>query len=194
MSNYEKQKQIYCLSFASNSAFGLSFSPSGTPCTPEYQSGLEKLQSFVFKVANQVITDSTTTAFIGSDWSLVWGPVVFSNAPNTQSVHADNTLGVFFSPSQNLYVVAIAGTNENSMYGWAVEDFQVGNMVTWESITGAKDSGNIALGTSKGLEALLAMKDQNGKGIGFLEALLAHTKSFIHKFSISNSYLHQVRE
>ncbi len=148
---YPKEQQIYSLSFAANSAFNLSWKQENC------QGGMEEMQAYVTKISNLVLQD--TKAFLGSDWQTVWGPVVYANDSTSKSVHADNTMGLYYSSSAKLFVVAIAGTNLNSPFGWFVEDFSVNDTVTWESISGVGGSGKIAKGTSIGLSILLNMKD-----------------------------------
>jgi hypothetical protein len=149
----ELLKQIYSLSFSTNSASNLSWSQ--TDC----KSGMIEMQAYVTKVAKDVL--HKTTSIIGN-WKAIWGPIVYANDPTSNSVHADNTMGMYYNGNENAVVIAIAGTNVNSTYGWIVEDFSVHKTKSWELITGAPNSGNISLGTYTGLEILLNMKDHNG--------------------------------
>ncbi|WP_420573989.1 lipase family protein [Kordia sp.] len=149
-------QQIYSLSFSVNSASGLSWSQ--TDC----KSGMIEMQAYISLVANDVL--QKTKDIIG-DWSAIWGPIVYANDPTSTSVHADNTMGMYYNESENTIVIAIAGTNINSPYGWFVEDFSVNKTYSWELVTGAPNSGNISNGTHIGLEILLGMKDKNGKNI-----------------------------
>lgn len=153
----ERLKKIYSLSFSANSAFGLSWDQ--TDC----KSGMIAIQEYVTKIAADVLSD--TGSIIGNDWKAIWGPIVYVKDSTSISVHADNTMGMYYSPKENLIVIAIAGTNINSPFGWFTEDFSVSKTVPWESITGVSDSGNIAHGTSVGLKILLNMKDSKGTTI-----------------------------
>jgi hypothetical protein len=157
---YSKEQQIYSLSFSANSAFGLSWQQS------DCKSGMVAMQAHVTKVAQDIL--SQTTALIGN-WSAVWGPIVYAEDPTSNSVHADNTMGLYYNALDNLFVISIAGTNSNSTFGWFTEDFSVNSLVEWESITGVFNSGHISKGTSIGLNVLLSMKDANKNT--FLEAL-----------------------
>ena len=155
MSTFSKIQQIHSLSFAANSAFGLSWEQQ------DGKGGVAKMQTYVQSIAAKVLQD--TTALIG-DYKAVWGPIVYANDPTATKVHADNTMGLYYSASEKLFVVAIAGTNINSPFGWMVEDFTVNEIVKWETITGEKNSGGIAKGTSIGLDILVnKMKDASGK-------------------------------
>lgn len=108
---------------------------------------------------------------IGSDWQIGWGPAIFR--PST-SGYPDNAMAVLYSPSQDTYVVAIAGTDPNSPYDWLFEDLKVGpNAMVNFPITnfsaaptgGAANAGTaqITLGTALGVYNLLQnMIDQDG--------------------------------
>lgn len=150
---YSKEQQIYSLSFSTNSAFSLSWQQSDS------KSGFLAMQAYVTKVAQDTL--SQTTALIGN-WSAVWGPIVYAADPTSNSVHADNTMGLYYNALDNLFVISIAGTNSNSAFGWFTEDFSVNSLVEWESITGILNSGHISKGTSIGLHVLLSMKDAKG--------------------------------
>lgn len=150
---YSKEQQIYSLSFSTNSASGLSWQQS------DCKSGFLAMQAYVTKVAQDVLAQTTT--LIG-DWSAVWGPIVFSENPTSNAVHADNTMGLYYNKLNNLFVIAIAGTNPISTFGWFTQDFSVNTLVSWESISGVSNSGSIANGTSIGLHILLDMQDTNG--------------------------------
>ncbi|EDP96144.1 hypothetical protein U8527_14635 [Kordia algicida OT-1] len=159
-------KQIYSLSFSVNSASGLSWSQ--TDC----KSGMTAMQTYVTKVAHDVLKD--TKEIIG-DWSAIWGPIVYANDATSNSVHADNTMGMYYNESENTIVIAIAGTNVNSPFGWLVEDFSVNKTVSWELVTGVPNSGNISNGTHIGLNILLGMKNKGE------ETLIEALQSFLHK-------------
>ncbi|WP_052596937.1 hypothetical protein [Aureispira sp. CCB-QB1] len=163
---YSREQQIYSLSFSTNSAFGLSWPQS------DCKSGMAAMQSYVTKVSKDVLAQTTT--LIGT-WNSVWGPVVYAQNPTSNSVHADNTMGAYYNPSEQLLVISIAGTNSISTYGWLVQDFSVNSLVEWESITGVSYSGHIAKGTSIGLQILLSMKDDTGNTL--LESLRSYIVS-----------------
>ncbi|WP_052752850.1 lipase family protein [Kordia zhangzhouensis] len=144
-------QQIYSLSFSVNAASGLSWKQSD--CT----SGMKEMQAYVTKVSEQVLAN--TQSLIGH-WESIWGPIVFANDSTSVSVHADNTMGMYYNAEENLIVIAIAGTNVNSPYGWFVEDFSVNKTHAWELITGVPNSGNIANGTYTGLTILREMVNE----------------------------------
>lgn len=169
---YSKEQQIYSLSFSTNSAYGRSFD------------SVPQMQEFVTNVANKVLKENKATRqFIGDDWETVWGPIVYSHNPGEFSVIADNTMGVFFSPSQKLFVIAIAGTNAKSIFDWKEEDFAVKKLVPWKSITG-EGKGCISQGTHTGLDVLLhKMMDKNEKSMSMLSKL----KQYISQNKISDA-------
>jgi Lipase (class 3) len=123
--------------------------------------GLQALQTFVAKVAGDVLQDSTIQGLIGTDWKIVWGPVAYSSDTSGPTVRADNTMGCYYSASQNLFVVAVAGTDSGSAFDWLDEDFDVLTQVTWTT-AGGTGSGNISAGANEGLQILLAMTDASG--------------------------------
>ncbi|MEM6722204.1 MAG: hypothetical protein AAF611_22950 [Bacteroidota bacterium] len=160
---YNKKQIIHSLSFASNSGFGVIFEDTVT-CQRSY----EQLQAFVSEVSNKVLSDASTQKYIGTDWKTVWGPVVYSHDQNSSFARADNTMGVYYSPSEKLFVIAIAGTNAISSFGWMKEDFHVNETAVWNHISG-KGMGDISQGTATGLDVLInKMKDQ---GVDVLTAL-----------------------
>jgi len=108
---------------------------------------------------------------IGGDWSIVWGPAICAGLGHK----ALNAMLVAHSPSQNTYVIAIAGTNPHSWYDWLVEDGQVGAnlMAAFPVSTGpvgpkaeAADPTKVqvSFGTATGINNLMEhMYDASGK-------------------------------
>ena len=71
------------------------------------------------RVSEILSADPTIQGFIGADWTPVWGPIVWANpAQQGPNYIADNTLACYYSPSQKLFVIAIAGTNPGSLFDW----------------------------------------------------------------------------
>jgi hypothetical protein len=66
----------------------------------------------------------TNPQLAGGDWSVVWGPRVYSLKPAIAN-YAINAMYVAYSPRLSTYVVAIAGTNPDSLYDWIQEDGDV---------------------------------------------------------------------
>jgi hypothetical protein len=69
----------------------------------------------------------TNPQLAGGDWSVVWGPCVYSLKPAAAN-YATNAMYAAYSPSLSTYVVAIAGTNPESLYDWIQEDGDVAVM------------------------------------------------------------------
>ncbi|MFA6060252.1 MAG: hypothetical protein WC756_18775 [Taibaiella sp.] len=178
MATYSLEAQIHSLSSMSNAAFDLQ------------EASLSALQTLTTTIVTNALADTIIQGCIGN-WQLVWGPIVFSNNPNAATVVADNTMMLLYNPSpdgqtQDQFVIAIAGTNAVSMYGWFQEDFGVNTLVQWESIVN-KDvnklffTPSIAAGTNKGLQALLTMQDSSGSTM--LQAL----NTYVQTNSITNA-------
>ncbi len=176
--SYSNSQIIHSFSFSSNSPGGLTFSGSGG------QSAFQEMQAYVTKVSKDILANTTIQGYIGSDWVPVWGPVVWANERDNTTAHADNTMGAYYSPSLKLFIIAIAGTNPNSPYGWIDEDFDVATTVTWESITGVS-GGSVSQGTATGLNILLTMEDPNNSNVTLLNAL----KNYISTNSITSAEL-----
>lgn len=116
---------------------------------------------------------NTGQQLIGQDWSIVWGPAICVRSGR----RAQNAMLVVYSPSQNTYVVAIAGTNMYSWYDWIFEDGMVGGklMAHFPVNTGkvaplpvAANAGvaQVSWGTAIGINNLLErMYDANGRNI-----------------------------
>jgi hypothetical protein len=80
------------------------------------------------------------------------------------------TMAVF--KNGNTYVVAIAGTNAISQYGWFVEDFDVSQLVNWPK---GFPNGKISAGTAEGLNLLLTMG--RGQSAGTNTTLLDYLRA-----------------
>jgi hypothetical protein len=166
---YSKQQIIHSLSSAINSAFGVKCENYDT------------LLTFVRAVSTAVLKDTNIQALIGNDWEEVSQPYVYCYDKESREVHADNTIGVYYSQSLHLFVVAIAGTNAISVFDWIKEDVAVINMVDWKSITG-KGKGKIAQGTATGLDILLHNIQPEGQ-----PSVLDNIKNFIEQRSIQGA-------
>ena len=126
------------------------------------------------------LQDPVLTSFIGN-WELVWGPCLQnSQVKNKKSGHfnkwlSDNTMYVVKgqdpdAPSKTVYVVAVAGTNSISNFGWRDEDGKVGIMVNWQGVPNAK----ISKGSSDGLNILLKMKDNKKNVLDFFDTIASN--------------------
>lgn len=168
---YNTEQQVAAFTFSVNSAADLSFS------------SLAAMQAYVTKIAGINLADTTMQGLMGSDWTPIWGPVVWVN-PSQQgtSLVVDNTMACYFSQSQNLFVIAIAGTNPGSMFDWEKEDADITTMVAWNTISPASgsSSGYISTASNIAFNALMGMQDNN-------VSLLTALKSYINSNKITGS-------
>jgi hypothetical protein len=91
----------------------------------------------------------------GTNWSVVWGPAIFSFPVNLEGRHIDNVVFVAQNGTSNDYVIAIAGTDPDSLADWIFEDFLVATTVPWFLEIGFEPRPRISLGTFNGLTILL---------------------------------------
>lgn len=162
---YNTQQQVFCLSMLSNSASSL-------------KKPLEELQAIATQRLNKNLADPQIIDLIGT-WNLVWGPEIYAHAadPNQpqKPVVSDNLLYVAQRENSNDFVVATAGTNPISWFGWFVEDFSVRETVAWPFAQPVGLSPHISKGTSVGLDILLAMNDQGVSLTNFLKDTVAQS-------------------
>lgn len=168
MTTYSITQLVYSFAFSAGSAGGLSFSNQGG-------TGYATMQQYVQTVAAAVLTDKTIQGLIGSDWTAVWGPVVYARDTSNSTVHADNTMGCYYSPSNNLFVVAVAGTNPISSFDWFDEDLNVNTLVPWTQ-AGVTGLGNISAGAYAGLQILLALTDGGSTMLQALASYITNNK------------------
>jgi hypothetical protein len=156
VSIYSVTQIVYSFSFSVGSAAGMAF-PN------QDGNGLTAMQSYLQTVATAVLENPEIRLLIGLEWAPVWGPVVFANDTTGATVRADNTMACYYNKAQNLFVVAVAGTNPNSPLDWFGEDFDVHTKVPWTTVSGPNaGTGNISAGSSSGLQILLKMTDSTG--------------------------------
>lgn len=114
------------------------------------------------------------------DWKLVWGPASFTLP---EGILQDNAMFVVEQISEpgNL-IVAIRGTNGDSILDWIVDDMDVWTKVPWVHPAGSKltSQAQISRATHEGLDVLLnklvPTKGQAGEGLS-LETFLAQRVS-----------------
>lgn len=145
---YNKQQQINSFKMLINVASGKSWKNNS-----EFI-GFYQMQNYVRETSAKIVSKAQQQGLLDQEWEPVWGPVAYSTNMEASEVHADNTMAMYYHKTQNLLVIAIAGTNVNSPYGWFVEDFAVHTILSWNNITG-KGAGKIAKGTSLGLDILV---------------------------------------
>lgn len=160
--SYTVTQQIFSLSWLSN----IAAAKLGTE---------EELQALAVTKVNAVLSDPVVIGLIG-EWEIVWGPVVYKIFPDIQG-YADNTMFVAKRSDNSgkpFYVIAVAGTNPYSWYGWFVEDFNVSNTEAWPfyQAPDPAQQPRISQGTGIGVNALTdKMMWQGQKLADFLATL-----------------------
>ncbi|MBL4660910.1 MAG: hypothetical protein JKY19_11195 [Alcanivoracaceae bacterium] len=94
-----------------------------------------------------------------NDWTTGWGPTMqwekgFKPGAKSGIKYYSTASTMVVFKNNNTYVVAIAGTNPISTYGWNVEDFDITQLVNWPN---GSPAGKISAGTAEGLNLLLTM-------------------------------------
>ncbi len=186
MSNtYSLGNQIYALGSIINPAYGLEFT------------SFDDLQAYVTQAVTTTLAvdqgpanSTNTNNYLGSinggtDWQLVWGPVVFTADDTATCIVSDNVMALFYNDSENIFVVSIAGTNTISTYDWFSENFDVSTTVPWVNISdnGAPGDAVISQGAATGFNILLNMADENDNLM--IDAL----QSFIFQLGANQSSL-----
>lgn len=176
---YSKEQIIFGLSMISNIDVGI-------------EDTYANLQSFATESVKKILADTAAIRLIGK-WDILWGPIVYSSNTSGKTV-ADNTMmlvrGTSPDTGKPLYVVAIAGTNEISPFGWLTEDFNVKDMCAWPapgnnfkydttpaSPDFCQDNSCISMGTTIGLNNLLSMTDKNVRLVDYLKANVGNLKN-----------------
>jgi hypothetical protein len=101
-------------------------------------------------------------------WHVVWGPAIFQSTEKNRKCrnnpegakYADHAMYVAYNSTINYYVVAIAGTNECSVYDRLL-DVLVGKMVAFTA--GGRPAGNVSSGTWTGIGNLRGMPDPSSQ-------------------------------
>lgn len=169
-STYNRLQQVFCLNWLSNCAGGKTGSDAS-------------LTAFAAKCVGEVLSDPTVIGLIGP-WQVVWGPQVVTAPALPFKDVAANTMFVARQTGEDgatTYVVAVAGTNPDSLYGWFGEDFDVKNTLPWTqalagTFTGAAVNSDttlalISAGTANGLASLFGMTDPDNAGQNFVQFL-----------------------
>lgn len=147
MSTFNSEQIVFSLNQIANAASSIKASQ-------------QDLQNYAHCVVSNSLNDAEIIGMIGS-WQLVWGPVIYQ-APNSDV--SDNAMFVAKNDSGE-YVVAIAGTNPISTFGWFVEDFRLSPPQEWSYVSPQDPSLKISYGTSVGLDILRNKMEDNGQSI-----------------------------
>jgi hypothetical protein len=140
--SYNLQQQAFVVSVLSNAA-----ASTGGDAGMLQQDLTAKIQS--------VFGDATAQGYIGSNWSIGWGPVVYVD-PSDKKMVADNAMFAAKNGDTGDIVVGIAGTNPVSKFDIGTEDFDVGTLVPFGP---AGANANIDQGTLDGVGILEALVD-----------------------------------
>jgi len=155
---YNQVQQVFSLNWLSNVLANVKLAQ-------------DQLQPQAAESIKEVLANPGSQALIG-EWETVWGPVVFSNKDNGDKSVADNTMYLAKSKTSDCYVLAIAGTNPSSPYGWFVEDFKTNTTQPWPFVENA-EAANIVVstGTYVGIQHLLQMKDGDNSLFDYLTSI-----------------------
>lgn len=134
------------------------------------ESSASDLQNDAEQKISEIVTD--LSGYLPDDLEIVWGPFAKSTPLQTKSAcyNTDNLMFVAKTsdpdhPGSNMYIVAIAGTNPTSHFGWFSEDFPVSNTIPYVSVNDKKTYGVISQGTATGVAQLMVMPDSSTSGL-----------------------------
>lgn len=119
--------------------------PSATKLKDANDTATAALTEALRSAIDTALSTSNTSAppLLGSDdWKVVWGPQVYCVAPQaishsngteyTATYNATNAMYVVHSARLKRYIIAVAGTDNPSLYDWLVEDFTTDKVISWD--------------------------------------------------------------
>lgn len=176
MTLYNINRQIYCLSLASN-VLTPGFGSKSTPKTGTKS----ELQTSATTILQNLFSDPKIQQLIGK-WDIVWGPVVFQHhGDKIKSKVADNVMFMAAkgndSGEPDCYVISMAGTNPISLYD-IIEDLYVNetkpwnNGQPWNADSNETSDIRVSAGISLGLKALCEMQSNHKSLIEYLKELM----------------------
>lgn len=143
---YDLRQQTFCMSMLTCLSFNLTGSVDSI--TKKFRTSVEN-----------VLSNDAARELIGT-WKLVWGPVVYADS----FVGAKASVNSMFIAAPEAHpeqlVVAIAGTNGNSLMGWMLEDFNVKDKVAWP-YGDTSLQPHISKGVAYGLEKMQALAEKD---------------------------------
>ncbi|MEY4484859.1 MAG: hypothetical protein RL693_2311 [Verrucomicrobiota bacterium] len=110
-------------------------------------------------LVENVLDDEAARELIGT-WKLVWGPVVYADSFIGAKTSVNSVLIASPSEHPEQVIIAIAGTNGNSLMGWMLEDFNVREKYPWPYGTTALKP-HISKGIAYGLGKLQGLAEQS---------------------------------
>ncbi|MGE5515365.1 MAG: lipase family protein [Bacteroidota bacterium] len=143
MARYDLHQQTFVLSMAVNLASG--------------EKGSARDIEKALKQKLQTLLGTAAIKDLIGEWSLVWGPAVWQH-PFDLRGYSDNAIAVFHNAASDTTVCAIAATNANSIFDWAVEDFWVSDKVRWQ-YSPADGVPWLSAATNFGIGMLLTLRD-----------------------------------
>jgi hypothetical protein len=162
---YNQFQQVFSLNWLSNTLANV-------------KAPYNQLQPLAHQSITEVLENQGAQTLIGG-WDLVWGPIVFSAHNNGDKSVADNTMYLVKSNSEDTYVLAIAGTNPISPYGWFIEDFATSTTQKWPFDPSISEDSDVVVstGTYIGIQHLLQMKDGANNDMSVVEYLASISDS-----------------
>lgn len=144
---YDFQQQTFCLSMLTCLSFNLT-GYSADAITKKFRTLVE-----------DVLNNDAARELIGT-WKLVWGPVVYADAFVGAKTPVNSVFIAAPSEHPEQVVIAVAGTNGNSLMGWMLEDFNVREKFPWPYGTTSLKP-HISKGIAYGLGKVQALSEQN---------------------------------
>jgi hypothetical protein len=132
-----------------------------------------QLETALKSAINGFLDDSSVQTDIGT-WSIAWGPVVYRHGLEDVVTNAMFVAQCTDAAGNDVYVVAVAATNFNSLYDVLTEDGDV-TLTAWTyPLPSGATIPTVTTGTMDGLKRLLGMSDGSG---GSLQAYLGTVAS-----------------
>lgn len=161
MASYTPQQIAFAFSMISNAATAL---PAGQPLGVYEQAIVDNFETIT----------QTFPEIVGTGWSVVWGPKVYSS-PTHPQITADNALLVVRGTGEGgnpFYIVATAATNPQSQFDRHVEDLSL-TPVPFPA------GGRVSTGTMDGVDILLGLESGGSTLQQFLDARASDTATLV---------------
>jgi hypothetical protein len=149
---YDLQQQTFCMSMLTCLSFNITGSTT------------EAITAKFRTLVENVLSNAATKELIGN-WKLVWGPVVYADAFVGAKASVNSMFIAAPEDHPEQVVVAIAGTNGISLFGWMIEDFNVREKVAWPYAQTTLQP-HLSKGIAFGLGKLQALAEPPGKSGG----------------------------
>ncbi len=147
---YDFRQQTFCMSMLTCLSFNLT-GRTAENITTRFRTSVEN-----------VLNDEAAKALIGN-WKLVWGPVIYADAFVGAKASVNSMFIAAPAEHPDQVVVAIAGTNGNSLVGWMIQDFNVKDKVPWP-FGSTELKPHLSKGIAFGLEKLLGLAERGADG------------------------------